>query len=167
MKHVFSVFSVACVVAFTLFLSTTSSGCKKEKGDKGDTGVANMRYSAWFDVPTFQPVKNNAGDTVYFTQSVDAPLITDSVLNKGDIKVFVNVGTAAAPNVISLPLGTSLIPIFSKGKITFQGDDDYSTFTSNGSKTWQYRYVVLNGTIAGRRANMSYQEVQQLLGIKD
>jgi hypothetical protein len=158
------------VAIFTIFLSTTNVSCKKgDTGPKGDTGVANMRYSAWFDVPTFQAVTNTAGDTVYYyQQQVDAPLITDSALNKGDIKVFVNVGTAAAPNVISLPLGTSLIPIFSKGKITFQGDDDYSTFTQSGSKYWQYRYVVLDGTIAGRRAaNMSYKEVQQLLGLKD
>ena len=166
MKHVFSVFSVTCVVAFTLFLSTTNSACKKEKGDKGDTGVANVRYSAWLDVATFQAVKNNAGDTVGFVQTIPAPLITDSVLKTGEVKVFVNLGTAATPNVVPLPLGLTLYPSFTKGTITLNGSDDFSTYTQNGSKYFQYRYIIVSGTIPARQAT-DYESLKKALNIPD
>lgn len=168
MKHIFTVFSIACVAFLTIL--TTNSGCKKgDDGAKGDTGVANMRYSAWLDVPAFAPVKNTAGDTLYFQQTISAPLITDSVINKGDVKIFVNVNTPASPQIISLPLGTALIPIISKGSIMLQGNDDYSTYTVSGAKYWQYRYVILNGTIPARSAvNWNdYQAVKEYLQIPD
>ena len=64
MKHVFSVLSVTCVAFFTIFLSTTNTGCKKgDDGAKGDTGTANVMFSPWLDVD-YAPTLNNAGDTV-------------------------------------------------------------------------------------------------------
>jgi hypothetical protein len=166
MKHVFSVFSVACVVAFTLFLSTTSSSCKKEKGDKGDTGVANVRYSPWLTVPKFQVEKDNAGDTVDFIQTISAPLITDSVLNKGEVRVFINVNTPADPNVIPLPMGTLLYPILRKGAIDLVGLADFSTFNQGGSTYNQYRYIIISGAVPARMAT-DYKSLKEAYKIPD
>lgn len=174
MKHVFTTFSIVGVIAFTILFSTTNTGCKKgDTGPKGDTGIANMTYSAWLDVPQFQAVTNTAGDTIYyFKQSISAPGITDSILHKGDVRVYVNVGTAAAPTVLLLPYGYSILVLLSKGQINFQADDDYSTYTVGGQKYWQYRYIISKGTIPGGRSANSldwsnYNEVKKALNIPD
>src|SRR3954470_2029129 len=98
MKQVFSVLSVASVAFFTLFLSTTNVSCKKgDTGPKGDTGVANAIYSPWFDV-----TMNSQGDTIFY-KDIDAPKLTKDILDKGSIKVYINFGTPAAPDVSPLP----------------------------------------------------------------
>src|SRR4051812_8686716 len=104
MKQVFSVLSISCVALLTIFLSTTSTGCKKgDDGAKGHTGTANVKYSPWTDV-TFSPAKNTAGDTVAWTATMNAPQITKNILDSGVVKVYVNVNTAADPYVVPLPV---------------------------------------------------------------
>jgi hypothetical protein len=180
MKHVFSVFSVACVVAFTLFLSTTNSACKKgDKGDKGDTGTANVQFSNWFDV-TFAPAKNTNGDTVAWTATVNAPAITKTVLDSGTVKLYVNAGTATNPAIFPVPFTDiyalsgvqNLNVYYTVGKINMYASEDASTFTSSGNKSWQYRYVVIPGSknIGGRAstnsaANVDYDEITGRYGI--
>jgi len=49
--------------------------------------------------------------------------------------------------------------------------EDASTFTSGGSKAWQYRYVVIPGGTAARTAKTinwnNYAEVKAYLGLKN
>ncbi|WP_207513281.1 hypothetical protein [Longitalea luteola] len=166
MKHVFSVLSVTCVAFLTILISST--GCKKgDTGPKGETGNANVQYSPWLDV-SFEAVRNTAGDTLYYETVVPAPKITDSVLAYGDVRIYVNNGTAAQPEIIPLPIGTILIPFISKGEIYMQGGD-FSTFTQGGQKYSQFRYVIIAGSTPARRdVNLNdYNAVKAFYNIPD
>lgn len=164
MKHVFSVLSVTCVVFFTVFLSTTNVSCKKgDTGPKGDTGVANVIYSPWANV-TFQGAVTNAGDTVGIA-TINAPKLTKAVLDSGMVKVYVNLGTAAAPNIAPLPYFDVLNffwvnPEFEVGKINL---------ISNGDGSAPYRYIIITGRVPARMAVNwnNYEEVKAFYGIED
>ena len=142
-------------------------------GPAGPAGTANVIYSDWLDVP-FQVVKNTAGDTLRWEGTITATKLDANILSKGEIKVFVNLNTAASPTVVALPIdalafGFIVTPIFEVGKITLIGDDDWGTFTDQGSKYFQYRYVLIpGGTTARSVINWNdYKQVQKYLGLKD
>lgn len=166
MKQVFSVLSVACVAFFTLFLSTTNVSCKKgDTGPKGDTGVANAIYSAWTNV-TFSGAVLQTGDTVT-TATINAPKITKDVLDKAEIKVYANLGTAAAPNVVPIPYLDLIygfwinIDYIEVGKIHLM---------SNVNATLPYRYLIITGSVPARVAAVNwndYNAVKKLYNIPD
>jgi hypothetical protein len=167
MKQIFSVLSVTSVAFFTLFLSTTNVSCKKgDTGPKGDTGNANVIYSGWLDV-AYTPVKNTAGDTLYMESSIPAPKLTDSILSKGDVKVFLNLGTAAAPEIVSIPYAEVIYSSYKRGAIdliaytTFAG-----TVTQGGQKYQQYRYVLIQGSVPARMAT-DYNSLKEAYKIPD
>jgi len=168
MKHVFSVLSVAVVMLLTVFI--TSTGCKKgDTGPKGDTGNANVMYSPWLSVKYSMTIPQ-PNDTVYIA-TINAPQITDSVISKGDVRIYVNTNTSASPEIMSLPYSTFIIPFISKGKIELDAVDDFSTFTQSGATYLQYRYVIIQGSsqIPGRLAvNLNdYNSVKQYYKIPD
>src|SRR3982751_4790145 len=105
MKHVFSVLSVTCIAFFTIFLSTTNTGCKKgDDGAKGDTGTANVMFSPWLDVQ-FEANTNAAGDTVYYySATIPAPKLTKAILDSGTVKVYLNYGSPADQLIFPLPI---------------------------------------------------------------
>ena len=146
MKHVFSVLSMAAVILLTVFATTT--GCKKgDTGPKGDTGVANAIYSPWFDV-----TMNSQGDTIFW-KDIDAPKLTKDILDKGSIKVYINFGTPAQPDVSPLPYfdgGLIINPSFSVGKISLISNLPVSTSTT--TKQGQYRYILIQGSVPARSA---------------
>jgi hypothetical protein len=144
-------------------------------GPAGQTGTANVIYSDWLDVP-FQVVKNSAGDTLSWQGIITATKLDANILSKGEIKVYVNLNTAASPTVVALPIdpflwGIILSPVYQIGKITIVGDDDYGTFTDQGSKYFQYRYILIPGGTTARTSNAvnwnDYKSVQAYLGLKD
>lgn len=179
MKHVFPVFSMACVAFFTILLSTTNTGCKKgDDGAKGDTGTANVMYSSWIDVG-FTPVVDGS-DTIAWTAQMDAPKITKTILDSGTVKVYVNVGTSASPAVFPLPLadfayglagGVQNINLyFTVGKINLYGTQDGGTEGSGTTKSWQYRYVIIPGGVHIGRSAVNwnnYDAVKSYYGIPD
>jgi hypothetical protein len=148
-------------------------------GPKGDTGTANVIYSGWLDV-TFRPVKDSAtGDTLAWVGSISAPKITNTILTTGTVKVYLNAGTAAQPVVFTLPI-TDLFALtgvlnlnvyFTQGTINMYSTEDASTFTDQGQKVWQYRYVIIPGGVSARTGNTinwnNYAEVKAYLGWKD
>jgi len=144
-------------------------------GPAGQTGTANVIYSDWLDV-TFQVQKNTNGDTLSWQGTITAAKLDANILSKGDIKVYVNLGTAATPTVVSLPIdpfiwNAIISPVYQLGKITLIGDDNYSTFTSNNQKNLQYRYILIPGGTTARTGQQinwkNYKEVQAYLGLKD
>jgi hypothetical protein len=170
MKHVFSILSVASVAFFTIFLSTTNVSCKKgDTGPKGDTGVANMIYSGWLDVPYVRQVPQ-PGDTV-FVATIPAPKMTKDVIDKGEIKLYINFGTAAAPDISPIPYfdGNVIInPDFEVGNINLVSNVNAGTQTSAGNKYFQYRYILITGSVPARRATINwnnYAEVKEVLGL--
>jgi hypothetical protein len=178
MKHVFSVLSVTCVAFFTIFLSTTNTGCKKgDDGAKGDTGTANVMYSPWLDVD-YSPTLNNAGDTVIWFGTLAAPKLTKKVLDSGVVKVYINIGSAADPLIFPLPI-TDLYALtnisqlgmyFTIGNIELYCDIDAGTVTSGGVKQGQYRYVIIPGGVRTGRSAVNwndYEAVKKLYNITD
>jgi hypothetical protein len=157
--------------------ATGPAGGAGPAGPKGDTGVANVMYSPWFDV-VFAPVKNTAGDTLAWDVTVPIPKLTSAILTTGEVKVYLNAGTAAAPAVFPLPL-TDLFALtgvqninmyFSIGSMYMYATDNASTFlNTSGVKVWQYRYILIPGGRPARSAVdwNNYASVQQYLGLKD
>lgn len=153
-----------------------ASGPQGPAGSNGQPGTANVIYSDWIDV-TYDTVWNQTHDTVYsYTAAITAPKLVDSILNKGEIKTYVNLGTPTSPAVIALPAdafvwGIIISPIYEAGTITLIADDNYSTrLNSNNEKTLQYRYVLVPGGTHARTANINwnnYAEVKAYLGLKD
>jgi hypothetical protein len=182
MKHVFS---ISCAALLSLVLLAT--GCKKgdegpagpagpagpngPQGPKGDTGVANVIYSGWLDA-TYDAVTNQAGDTLYYyEEDIPAPKLTSQMLNTGELKVYMNAGTAAQPFIIALPFGYEIIPFFEVGNIYLQAADDYSTFIPTGTtaKRNQYRYVLIPGGVPARSGLdlNDYAKVKEAFKIPD
>src|SRR5690349_4366880 len=112
MKHMFLRSTSVLLLSAALLVAA----CKKgdtgpagEKGDKGDPGAtggtgaagkpgsANVIYSAWQDV-TFNQV-----DSFTAVGTITAPKIVDSIIQKGEVKVFWNVNTASNPTIVTLP----------------------------------------------------------------
>jgi hypothetical protein len=151
------------------------NSCKKgDDGAQGPPGTANVIYSNWLDV-TFSPERDTNGDITGYSATINSPKLVDSILNKGDIKVYVNVGSPTMPSVFSLPitndLGFALIPYFQVGKINLISDVDASTEVgTGGQKFFQYRYILIPGGAPARMPTIdwnNYQEVKRYLNLKD
>ena len=102
--------------------------------------------------------------------------MTDDFLSKGEIKVYINLGTAADKLVFPLPFisgTTEITPLYATGLIELDATVNASTATNTqtGQKVRQYRYVLIPG---GAHVRMdthinwnNYEEVKNYLGLKD
>lgn len=191
MKHMF----LRCTSVLVVSAALLFTACKKgdagpagEKGDKGDPGAAgatgstgkagsaNVIYSPWLDV-TF-----NAVDTFY-EAAIDAPDIVDSIIEKGEVKVYWNINTATAPAIVALPYADNglifgakdlfVFPIIQAGNIFIESTYNTGTQVSTSDpnvKLWQYRYVIIPGGTAAARSAVNwndYNQVKNYLGLKD
>ena len=148
-------------------------------GAAGPAGTANVIYSEWLDV-TF-----DGSDTTGWAAEIDAPKLVDSILNKGEIKVFWNIGSDSTGSQFITPLpitdfflsSTDIVTVstfFSPQSILILSNLDLSSFVDNGNNYFQFRYVLIPGGTAGRTAPggktidwNNYKEVQAYLGLKD
>lgn len=148
-------------------------------GPAGPAGTANVVYSEWLTVAF-----NAQTDPARYSANITAPKLVDSILTKGEIKVYLNYGTAASADVVPLPIfdpiyytpALTLYPDFVVGKIVLTSNRNMGTFNNaSGEKVYQYRYILIpGGTTAGRAATggktidwNNYKEVQAYLGLKD
>lgn len=149
-------------------------------GAKGDTGVANVIYSDWMDVPGFvlDTATNRQGtiDTFGLTSGFEVPALTTDILNKGLVKVYINLNTAADPVIAPLPyVDNSFINIryigVTGGILLFSNIDASTTTDDNGNVIYQYRYILIPGGVAARSASgvdwNNYKSVQKYLGLKN
>ena len=157
-------------------------GAPGAPGTPGPAGTANIIYSGWFNVAFNAEVASN-GDTIRFVSNIPVPKLVDSILSKGEIKVYLNYGTPSQPDVLPLPYfdplyydpAVVLNPDFFPGSIALSSNYNMGTFDENGEKRFQYRYILIpGGTAAGRAAAggktidwNNYKEVQAYLGLKD
>jgi hypothetical protein len=165
-------FSVSLVLTACSKAKDGATGPAGTAGTNGTPGTANVIYSGWLDVTD----SLNTTDSLY-DGTIQTPALADSILQKGDVKVFVNFGTAAAPAVVPLPYsqvtssGLLFINVsFGEQKIYLVSDADASTYVNSGSKTLQYRWVVVPGGIASARSAIdwkNYAQVKSYLGITD
>jgi len=168
------------ITILVLSVSVALAACSKAKDGKdgatGPAGTANVTYSAWQDV-TFAL---NANQTAY-VGVITAPKVVDSIVNKGEVKVYINVNPTTSPAASPLPYSvnyftndtTSLVftvyPVITVGKISLYANGDFSTTTQNGSKYFQYRYIIIPGGVPARSAVdwNDYASVKEYLHLKD
>jgi hypothetical protein len=173
-----------------LFFVIFMVSCSKDgaEGPAGPTGPAgpvgpagpgsNVIYSAWLDVPFKPDTVHKAGgkiDTIGYYASIDAPKLTKALLSTADVKAYINSNDASDPVIYPLPYnGSSGLYIqFSAYEKTIElySNGDLSTYSNNGKKYQQYRYMIVPGTSQGRLAapiNWSdYAAVKAYLGLKD
>jgi len=149
------------------------------QGDPGEPGTANVIYSAWLDVPFAADTFTNDSDmldTIGYYAQIDAPGLDNAILTSGDVKVYVNLNTAAEPVIVPLPyydvyFNININPTFWLQKIDLYSNANTGTFTENGAKYQQYRYLLIPGGTAARMAKKinwnNYAEVKAFLQLKD
>jgi len=158
------------------------AGAAGAAGAQGAPGTANVIYSAWLDVAYGYNIDGN-GDTLGFAAEIPAPKLVDSILTKGEIKVYMNFSTAADPDIVPMPIfdpiyfSPALVinPDYLLNTILLSSNYNVGTGTTGaGVKVRQYRYILIPGGTAGRPAAggktvdwNNYKEVQQYLGLKD
>ncbi|WPQ64311.1 hypothetical protein SIO70_05460 [Chitinophaga sancti] len=194
MKRIFcSVNAIPFLMAIALIVSSCSkegktgpqgetgaTGATGATGPKGDAGTANVIYSDWLTV-AFLPdtIHNSDGtiDTLGFYVDLDVPKLDDALISTGEMKVYLNFGSAATPIVTPLPYldiysSWNITATFFKGGIELYSNGDAGTWTdASGNVRWQYRYVLIPGGTEARKAktvDMSdYKAVKAWLGLKD
>lgn len=160
-------------------------GDKGDKGDKGETGnqgnegTANVIYSDWLDVVYEADTVHLAGnvvDTVGYYGMIDAPKLTKAMLTSGELKIYINLSTAADPLITSMPYtggnGVYIQYVAYENTIEFYSNIDAGTLQTNGGeKIQQYRYILIPGSTAARRTDAvdwnNYTAVKTYLGLKD
>ncbi|WP_123864726.1 hypothetical protein [Chitinophaga barathri] len=155
------------------------AGAKGDKGDKGDPGDggATIIYSDWMDM-NYEPdtihLANGQIDTLGFFADMEVPKLTKTMLATADVKVYINLNTAADPVITPLPYadesGIIIRFLAHEGTLAFYSNIDARTFMNgNGDKFQQYRYMIVPGNTAGRQAVnwKNYAEVKAYLGLKD
>jgi hypothetical protein len=155
-----------------------SAGAAGAQGAQGNPGTANVIYSNWIDTVKFQ-----GSDSTGWFAGISAPQLVDSIINTGEIKVYLNYGSDSADNQFITPLPTVdlflfggsvyINPYFSPKFITLASTSDVSSYTSNNFHHFRYRYILIpGGTPAGRNPKgtinwNNYAEVKKYLGLKD
>ncbi|MEO7394448.1 MAG: hypothetical protein ABIU11_05850, partial [Chitinophagaceae bacterium] len=135
----------------------------------GDTGVANVIYSAWIDTATWRPDTTITGsviDTLGYFATITAPKLDLTILNTGEMKVYVNFNTPDDPVVFPLPYNNGLYidVLFFLNSIQLY---------SNGQLTdFPFRYVLIPGGVLSGRGTKTvnwndYNEVKAYLHLKD
>jgi hypothetical protein len=155
------------------------AGGNGSTGPAGPAGTANVIYSNWLNVK-FQ----GADSTGWFAQ-ITATQLVDSIINKGDIKVYLNAGSDSANNQLVFPLpitdilvtGAIINPYYESQLIHLVSSADVSSDSLRGYHYFQYRYVLIPGGInTGGRINgganapinwNDYNQVKKYLGLKD
>lgn len=192
-QRLFTIFNVL-LFTITLIIASCSKGPAGETGaagsqgpagptgstgSQGAQGTANVIYSPWLNV-TFQ-----GSDDSGWVAQIPAPKLVDSILNKGDIKVYFNWGSDSAKSQIILPLpisdafitGGTINAYFATQLIIIASTLDESSFTYSGNHYNQFRYIIIPGgttstpaSVNGKSNNINwndYNQVKKFLGLKD
>ena len=167
------------------------AGAQGEKGDKGDTGAggpagpegptgtANVIYSDWLDVGYLPDTIVTAGgtiDTIGWYSIIDAPQVTTDIVNKGDVKIYINLDASDDPTITTIPLnlqGAKIDFVAYLNSIQLYSNFYAGTIIDDqGMKYQQYRYILIPGGTAaeGRKANVDwndYKAVKKYLNLKN
>ncbi len=170
-----------------------TTGQKGDKGDKGDPGApgapgtpgtpgapgnTGIIYSAWLDVAYKPDTIHTSGggiDTIGYYAEIPAPKLTAQLLATADVKLYINLSTAAAPVIAPLPYndrsGILIRFVAYTGVLEIDSNIDGSTYVDrNGAKNLQYRYMIAPGGTTARKADINwndYQAVKAYFGLQD
>ena len=189
-KLTFQIAAIAFVAASILFASCSKEGPAGAagpagpagpaggQGPKGDDGTANVIYSEWLDVAYEADTLHDGAtiDTIGFITTIDVPQLDNAILTSGEIKAYVNLNSADEPVIAPIPYfsifdGVSIEPVYYLNSIELYSNLDASTITSQGVKFRQYRYILIPGGVAARKASSidwnDYNQVKKYLNLKD
>lgn len=148
---------------------TGAQGAPGPQGSAGPAGSANVIYSEWTDTTTWNAdtVHNGAIiDTIGYFANISAAKLDLDMLNKGEIKVYVNAGTSTDPLVFPLPYNNGALFIdvaFSLNTISLYSNGDLTDIP--------FRYILIPGGTSARTAKAidwnDYNAVKAYLGLKD
>ncbi|WP_461131796.1 collagen-like protein [Spirosoma aerophilum] len=140
--------------------ATGATGATGPAGPAGPTGTANVQYSPWIST-TF------TGSGTLYTGNITATPITQTVLDRADVRVYWNEGG----RILSLPyaetLGSTTYTVHQRiyvGRIELRA--------SYALTTQQFRYVIIPGSVSvsGRVAAVdlsNYAAVKEAFNIPD
>jgi len=195
MKQVNSLMMLCFIAAFFLVIASCSktgptgpagatgpagpaggAGTAGATGAAGPAGTANVIYSAWLDASyTADTVHNGAViDTIGFYYAGSIPKLTSAMLTSGEVKVYVNLNTAATPQILPVPFfdvytNLSITVEYEIGVANLYSDANLSTIGSGAAKAGQWRYILIPGGTPARSAIdwNNYAEVKKYLNLKD
>ncbi len=176
------ILKLVLTITIVTFLSACSSddgtngtnGIDGQTGATGATGTANVIYSAWILGST--PVDTSIDGTTGVTFSINAPELSQDILDKGTVLVYLKFGSdvfplpytsyaGGYPNTISAIASLLKIKIFRFAHVTGK------TITLPTSLNW--RYILIPGGVAATAkvkkvdySKMSYEEVCSRLSIQ-
>lgn len=145
-----------------------AAGAAGSQGAAGPAGTANVIYSDWIDTTTWVVDTAHNGaiiDTLGYHANINAPKLDTAILNRGEIKVYVNGNTTADPVVFPLP--------YNDGQLFIDAAFFTSTIQliSNAKLTGiAFRYILIPGGTHARTMKINwnnYSEVKAYLGLKD
>nr|WP_294787521.1 hypothetical protein [uncultured Flavobacterium sp.] len=161
---------------FTLFLIAVSTiSCSGDDGVAGTNGVdgapgsANVIYSNWITAPT--AATETVDGTYGVSTTINAPELSNDILSKGTILVYMSFGTGVYTLPYTSTAGTfvnTITAISSLQKIKlfrFKHANDGTTVGLPTTLTW--RYILIPGGVAATTsktakldyAKMSYEEI--------
>jgi hypothetical protein len=164
------------IVMFSVSCSKGADGAEGPAGPKGDAG-ADVIYSAWLDVPFKADTVHLAGggiDTIGYYATINVPKLTTALLSTADVKAYINTSDASDPVIYPMPYygGSGLYVELSAytQAIQFYSNADLSTYSRNGKKYQQFRYMIVPGNSNARSATVNwsdYAAVKAYYGSKD
>ena len=170
MKILKTIFTLLRVSIFTISCSSDdgTDGINGVDGKQGPSGTANVIYSAWLTAPV--AAAETVDGTSGMSTSLVVPELTDDILSKGTVLVYVSFGSGT----FSLPYTSTAggfvntitaISTLKKIKLFRFRHDQTATVNIPTSLSW--RYILIPGGVAAATSKMtkvdyskmSYEEV--------
>lgn len=165
-----TIFTLLLLAIFTISCSSDdgTDGTNGVDGKQGVAGTANVIYSAWLTAPT--AAAETVDGTSGMSTTLNAPELTDDILSKGTVLVYVSFGSGT----FSLPYTSTAggfvntitaVSTLKKIKLFRFRHDQGGTVNLPTSLSW--RYILIPGGVAAATSKtvkqdyskMSYEEV--------
>jgi len=173
MKTLKTIFTILLVALSTISCSSDDGkdgidGTNGTNGTNGATGTANVIYSAWITAPT--AVAETIDGTSGMSTSINAPELSEDILAKGTILVYVSFGSGTYTLPYTSTAGgfvNTITAISTAKKIKLFRFRHDAGGTVNLPTTLSWRYILIPGGVAAATSKtakldyskMSYKEV--------
>jgi hypothetical protein len=173
MKILKTIFTILLVAISTISCSSDdgtdgTNGVDGQQGAPGAPGTANVIYSAWINAPV--AAAENIDGTSGMSTTINAPELSEDILSKGTILVYVSFGSGSFTVPYTSTAGgfvntITAISTLKKIKLFRFRHDGGGTVNIPTSLSW--RYILIPGGVAAATskaakpdyAKMSYEEV--------
>jgi hypothetical protein len=175
MKAIAKVIKKITISSIVLFGLVTISSCSADDGKDGATGTANVIYSDWVNAPAATP--ETIDGTNGMSTSLNAPKLTEEILNNGTILVYMDFGGGIYQLPYTSTAGGSantITVISTLGKIKIFRFNHSGNGTVGIPVVLKWRYILIPGGVSATDvksvktdySKMSYEDVCARLNIK-